>query len=107
RLARDDRSHFGADPGRRRGVPQTIDARNLQAAGVAAADDLRPLTRTVEVEAAHLEAVAHLPDAVEDQPMPLIAFRQRSLASQILDHRERHFGEAAERLRVLVPEAGQ
>ena len=98
RLARDDRAVAAR---------MAIDARNLQPAGVAAADDLRALAGTVEVDAAHLEAVAHLPDAVEDQPMTLIAIRERALTAQILRDRERHLGESADRLRILIPEAGQ
>src|SRR5256885_1224633 len=86
---------------------QTIDARNLQATRIAAADDLRPLARTVEIEPAHLEAMADLPDAIEDQPMTLIGFRQRPFASKILDHREWDLGEAAERCRILIPQTTQ
>src|SRR5215471_10764750 len=42
---------------------------------VASAESLGAQAGAVEIDAAHLEAVRHLPDAVEGQPMPLIGFR--------------------------------
>ena len=45
----------------------------------------------VEVEAAQLEAVAHVPDAVEHRAMTLIVFGERVLAAEVRRHRERDF----------------
>ena len=39
--------------------------------------------------------------------MPLIGFRQRPFAAEVLRHREGNCREAAERRRILIPEAGQ
>src|SRR5205823_4422267 len=85
----------------------SIAAVELKIAGIAAADHLRSLTGAVKVPSAQLEAVPDLPDAVEDQPMTLIGFRQRALAAEVLRHRERDLVKAAERLRVPAPETGQ
>src|SRR5712664_3743817 len=87
--------------------PQPVDAGDAEPARIAAADDLGALARAVEIDPAQLQALPDLPDAVEHQAVPLIGFGQRSFAANILRDRERHFGEAADRRRIPVPETGQ
>ena len=57
--------------GRRRGLKAALLAQ------VAAVGGLDALARAEEVEAAHLEAAADLPDAVEHGPVPLVVGRER------------------------------
>src|SRR5262245_10025123 len=71
--ARDDAARGSAT---RLRVAEAIDARNLQATGVATAHDLVALPRAVEVQPAHLEPAADVEDAVEHRTMTLVRHGQ-------------------------------
>src|SRR6185503_16770840 len=61
--------------------------------------------RREEVQCAHLEAAADLPDAVQHHAMPLIVGRNAPLAAEVRLGCERHWFKAAEWVRVSVIEA--
>ena len=60
-----------------------------------------------EVQRAQLEALAHLPDAVQHHTVALVVRRQAPLTAEIRDGVHRQLLESAERLRVGVPQARQ
>src|SRR5207245_3443039 len=82
---------------------QSLHLIDLKRARYVSARLLRALPRSVEVDAAQLQTVTDLPDAVEHEPMTLIGFRERPFAAGVVRHREWHFGETADRRRVAVP----
>jgi predicted TIM-barrel fold metal-dependent hydrolase len=90
--------------GRSRELPLAPRNPLVAAVGVSA-----PVAGAQVVQSAHLESVTHLPDAVEDGAVTLIARRQRvrAGAAEVELHRERHDVETAERLRICVVEPRQ
>ena len=80
-----------------------LDRARAEDAKIAAIGGGRSIAGAGVVDAAQLEAVAHLPDAVQHHAVALIAFGKAPLAVQILRKLERHFnrhaaGDALERL---------
>ena len=63
----------------------------------------RRLPGAVEIQAAHLEAVSHVDDTVEDGPMALVAHAERPLPTEI----RRQLESDTLRLRLEVPVARQ
>src|SRR5262249_22467417 len=104
RLARDDRASR-AD--RIAGAAQAGDARDRESARVATADRLRAQTGSVEVDAAHLETMSHVVDAVDDGAITLIGFRKRPLVADVDRHRTGVLVEAGERWWVTVVEPAE